>query len=350
MTEQYNNQELIQTLVQEIYSLKNEVASLKNELDETRVLNTDLTNRLVKLESHIEQTKSVRKIFNKKSFMKNPTVDYLSVCKLDRVATEQLLNMMSNLDFSCTKYLIDLWVKCLYDWNDVFTDYSLKNGKMLIHFVCKHGCEEAVLYILDIYAKKDLDLECETKSGWNPIYLLCRYRTNTPRTIDRILDIYTEKNLDLESKYDGEWPPIRLLCRYGTSQTIDRILNIYAEKNLDLECVMTDGWTLLHLLSYYGPEQSIVRMGTLYVERNYNLEQKTPLGNNPLHFVCKNKTMYAIKFMIDTFVQQKLSLDGVNGESLEACINANPHLNNNNNNNKRVMCMYLNTLETEIFI
>lgn len=55
--------------------------------------------------------------------------------------------------------------------------------------------------------------------------------------------------------------------------------------------------------------------------------------------------MYAIKFMINVFVRQKLSLNGVNGLLLDAYINANPHLNN-----KYVVCMYSNNLETEIFI
>lgn len=234
MAEQYNSQEFIQTLVQEIYSLKNEVALLKNELNTSRVSNADLTNRLVKLELYIEQTKSVQKIFNKNNFMNNSTVEYLSVCKLDRDALCELLNMLPKLDFPCVKYLIDLWAKGLYKWNETFSDYLPNTpDKMLIHFLCKYGCEEAVLYMLDICTEKNFDLECETNCKWKPIHFLCKH--GTPQTINRILDIYLEKNLDLECENNIGWKPIHILCRYKTPQTIKRIMDIYVEKRLSCQ-------------------------------------------------------------------------------------------------------------------
>lgn len=89
-------------------------------------------------------------------------------------------------------------------------------------------------------------------------------------------------------------------------------------------------------------------MTLLYIGRNYNLDRGlTTEYVNALVFVCKNRSMNAIKFMIDIYSQQKLSLRGayeVSGISLERYINSNPQLNN-----KRIMIMYLNSLEMEVF-
>lgn len=207
MTEQYNGEECNQTLVlthahaQEICLLKNKVSVLSHKLNESHVLNTNLSNQLVKLESCIEQIKCMRFPFDEYYFRKNPTVDYLTMCDLSGDDVEELLNMLPKLDFPCTKYLIDRWIEGWHKWNEKFYDDVSNNNKILIQFVCKYGCKEAVLYILDIYVEKNLNLEHKTKNGWLPIHLLCRH--GTPRTIKRIIDIYVEKQISLRNKRLG---------------------------------------------------------------------------------------------------------------------------------------------------
>lgn len=287
---QFNDQNLIQTLIHEIRALRDDVQLLKHDVRALKCQNEMMTKQK----------------FDKNHFLKTPTVSYLSTHNLDRDTMGQLLNMWKNLDFQCAKYLIDCWDNGMYEWDDMFMCKYLDNCEMLIHFVCKYGDERAILYMLDIYAKK---------------------------------------GLDVEPKSDSEWLPIHYLCCHGTDGSINRIIDIYIERKLDLECVMSVGWTLLHLLCRHGPEQSIKRMTLLYVERNYNLNKMTLRCVPAIGFVCRNKSMDVIKFMIDIYYRQKLSLGETSVVTLEAHMNANPLLNGN-----RVMNMYLNSLEMEVFV
>lgn len=259
------------------------------------------------MQSSKHQNKIMRKLkFVKVHFLRNPTIGYLSMCNLDKNAMGQLLNMFKFLNFQCAKYLIDCWDNGLYKWNELFVDHTANCHRMLIHFVCSYGNEQAILHILNIYAEKGLDVECRDAR---------------------------------------ERLPIRYLCCCDSFVTFNRIIDIYVERNLDLECVMSDGRTLLHLLCSNGPEQSIKRMVLLYIERNYDLERKTLGHNNALKFICRFKNMGTIKFIIDVYHQQKLSLNDANGPSLETFLNANFNLNGN-----RVIHMYLNSLEMEVFV
>lgn len=52
------------------------------------------------------------------------------------------------------------WVNDQYNWDDTFEDETTFTQIQLIH--CKYCCEQVVLYILDIYEEKYLDLECGT--------------------------------------------------------------------------------------------------------------------------------------------------------------------------------------------
>lgn len=154
----------------------------------------------------------------------------------------------------------------------------------------------------------------------------------------------------MECRGTSEWLPIQQLCHDSSLDAINRIIDIYIERNLDLECVMSDGWTLLHLLcAHKGPEQPIKRMTLLYIDRKYNLEREiTKKRFDALIFVCRNKSMCTIKFMIDMYIQQKIFSKKAYRKSsalLERHMNANPLLNG-----KRVMHMYLNSLEMEVFV
>lgn len=64
--------------------------------------------------------------FDKKTFLRSMTVDYLKTCNLDQDARDQLLNMCSKLDFSFAKYLIDFYVHGYYDWYEQFLILTLR--------------------------------------------------------------------------------------------------------------------------------------------------------------------------------------------------------------------------------
>lgn len=102
--------------------------------------------------------------FNLNDFLHTPTVGYLTMCNLNRDAMDLLLNIRERLNCSCAKYLIDCWNNGLYKWDDTFMDKPNGCYIQLIHFACKYWCEEAVLYVLDIYNTRNLNLERFTSS------------------------------------------------------------------------------------------------------------------------------------------------------------------------------------------
>lgn len=367
-----SNHDLIQKLVQEITLLKAQNAELN---------------------TRIELLSRCKFAFDKDAFLRNPTVEHLSMCYLDQNMISTLLSMFGSFDFSCAKSIIDLWVKGLFDWNKDFYDTDVENNKRLIQFVCRYGCEEAILYILDIYDEKDLDLICDgsesrapihvlcshgivstinrildiyvkknldltrkNRFGSAPIHILCKY--GEPQTINRILDIYLEKNLDLEQKKSDGWLPIHLLCKHGVSQTINRMIDIYLEKNLDLR-VECGTYTPLYLLCVHGPLESIKHLVHIYLDKNYSLNDGKVNGYiyrkgheyNYLHVICKNREMPIIKFMIDLFIERKLSLNGTPQETLCTMFKTNRCLKNNTNNINlsTYICMYLNEKEFEVY-
>lgn len=136
---QIDDQNLIRTQFQVIKSLSDDVQMLKHDV------------QLLKSQNEMLRKQK----FDRDRFSRIPTVSYLSTCNLDRDAMGELLNMLKKLDFSCIQYLIDCWVNGLYKWDDLFVDHIADgHHHMLIHYVCACGNEQAILYMLDIYAKR----------------------------------------------------------------------------------------------------------------------------------------------------------------------------------------------------
>lgn len=242
--EQHDDREFAQELLQEMKSLKQIVGSLRDEMNVLKHDMNLLRDDICKSAFQHIHIPMVKQKFSKNDFERNPTVDYLKKCNLDRDGITQLLNMCEKLDFTCGKFLIRHWENGLYNWDEYFDDYDLISRKMLIHFVCKYGREQLVLYVLDIYVKENLDLEYVSDAGWSPF---------------------------------------ALLCSYGVSQTINYMLDIYVKKNLDLLCVCKDGWSSFLILCRHGPKQSIEHMINVYIEKGYDLGQKTHM----VQILCK---------------------------------------------------------------
>lgn len=282
----------------QIHTLKNEICILKHELDVTRAQNTMLMNKI----SEYEKMKLVNPIiFNEKDFERFPTVNYLAMCDLDEQAINTLFNMLHILDFSCVKYLIDCWDNGMYKWDRMFTDRKTGYCRALIHSVCSRGCERSIMYILNIYMKKDLDLRIVTSVGLTPLHIL---------------------------------------CYHDHSKIIHYVLDIYVERGWDLECVANNnGRTILMSMHNCSSVQLVKRVVNIYIERNYDLERVTTnKGPNCLHILCENGTMPIVKFIIDVFVKKKLRLNNSAYRTLDAIIRSNSRLNNKNVN---ILCMYL---------
>lgn len=325
-----DNQKFIETLIQEISLLK-----AQNEV----------------LNARIELMQTYKFTFDKYLFLRNPTVDFLSLCCLDRETMIKALRMLEYFDFPCAKYIIDRWMDRLFDYDDETYD---NDDRLLIQLVCEHGREDAIMYTLDIYDKKNLDISGVESENDSPMRVLCR-RGFVP-TINRIIDIYLNKNLDLRrgNKYGNA--PIHILCIYGVPQTIDRIIDIYLDKNFDLRDKNKEGYTPLYLLCVYGPLQSITRLVYIYLDKGYNLwdsMDNAPMYGrghgfkceyNYLHVVCAKREMPIIKFMIDVFVERNLSLDGTRNQTLESMLKKNDLLKKNSDNIDwcTCMCNYLN--------
>lgn len=250
-----------------------------------------------------------RQRFDIGNFLQNPSVGYLEKCNLDqdRDAMDSLLNIWSKLDFPCGKYLIGHWINELYNWEDYFLDNIVRNRKMLIHFICRYGCTQSIEHILNIYIEKKLDLGCKTDNGWTPFTLLFRHCLTD--TINRVLDICIGKNLHLKYKTANKLTPLMLVCFCGCEQVIQHMIN-------------------------------------LYVDRDYDLDEKSKRGKNFLNIVCEFRHGSIIKFVIDVCVEKNLSFcyRDIRPVTIEQSLNANEHLKN------RVMHMYLNCLETDVFV
>lgn len=332
METQFDNQEFahahVHELIQEIITLRNEVQTLK------------IQNKIL-----------LGQKFVTGYFMNNRTLEYLEKCSLNREAVCRLLNIIERLDFSCTKYLIDCWTNGLYDWNEKFFDVTHKRDKTLIQFVCgrcygsilDHNHVETILYILNIYDERNLNL-CENMSGMTLMHMLCG--CGESRTINRILDIYVGKNLDLERvDDDNKMTPLHLLCRYGDFQTINRMIDICVEKNLNLAPETKQGNTPLYLSCVSGMTHIIKRMVRLYNERGYNLQHVNRKGENYLYVACKRGKMEIVKFMMDLYAEKKFSFAGNNGLSIDQMLHTNTHLRKNTS----CMCMYMCELEKCVF-
>lgn len=311
MTEQIDGENYVQeicTLKNEICTLKHEICTLKNELNETHAQNTILINKLIRYEQ-LEHMHPIT--FDEKDFLRSLKVSYLSMCILDEKAIGTLLDMWEKLDFSCAKYLIDCWDnRGLYCWDRMFTNKNTYNHQALIHYVCARGCEQTIMYILNIYVEKNLNLRIENGYGYTPLHILCS--RDFPKIIHYVLDIYVERNWDLE-------------C-------ITKIM----------------GYSVLMMLPKCSSVQLIERMVNIYVERNYNLE-RTSLsdGLNCLHIFCKYGKMPSIKFIIDVFVKYNLHLKGNTCLTLENMIQTNIRLDNKN---AICLCMYLNSIYANTFV
>lgn len=91
--------------------------------------------------------------------------------------------------------IFDLWDDGLYQWEDMFMNFISGKYKMLIHYVCCCGDEQAILYILDIYANKKLNVEITGGNKCLSIHFLCMYSSSN--AINRMIDIYIERNLEV---------------------------------------------------------------------------------------------------------------------------------------------------------
>lgn len=295
-------EQLIKSLVQEIHVLKSQNVQLMTQVSELKSC----------MGSPFETSKIT---FNLGDFLRIPTVNYLSICNLDRVAMELLLNIREGLNYPCAKYLIDCWINGLYKWDDKFMDKQNGSNIQLIHFACKYWCEEAVLYLLDVYEEKNLDLECGDRFEMYPIQLLCS--VGTCRIIGRILDIYIGRNLNLERVLSGK------------------------DKDKGI-------WSLLHIVCMKGRDIQIIKyMTNMYIENNYDLGHETNNGCNALHFICRKTGMETIKFMIDVFVEKKIIFERKDVSTFGRLMNSNCKLDANG---KKCMDAYLNNVETEIFV
>lgn len=93
----------------------------------------------------------------------------------------QLALIVSKCYFQVAKHIID---------NIVDFDYRDKYNWTAIHYICKYGEPEIIEYTIN---KKGIDLESKSKSGYQPIHLICAHQNYD--TIVKIL----EKDIDKSS-------------------------------------------------------------------------------------------------------------------------------------------------------
>lgn len=74
------------------------------------------------------------------------SVEYLSLCNLDQDAQSQSLNMRSELDFPCLKYLIDCYAHGRYNWYEQYYDSNIGVHRELIYFICRYSYGKSDMY------------------------------------------------------------------------------------------------------------------------------------------------------------------------------------------------------------
>lgn len=293
----------VRELVKEIKMLKDEMHVLKNEVRDLRIMNGTLIDQISDKMNGIDELTVVKIKFDNSYFLNNQTVEYLQACDLDYEARCTLLGNFTNLCFVCTKYLIRCWTNGTYDWNEKYQFGS--DIYNFAHFVGRKGNETVVKYFLDICIVKNLDLEQKTENGVSLLQIFY-VNANYYRIIDHVIDIWIGNNLDM----------------YSPTQ---------------------DGNTFLHKLCTYGTYKQIKRVVNVYIEKNYNLGHKNLGGKNCLQLCfINNRSSVLIKFMANTYVEQKISICDSNQTFLKYVSPLE--------RGSLALCLYLKCLEKDIFV
>lgn len=214
-----------------------------NATDEITVLRA----KIQELETHIANYENNKIPFSGYAFQCYWSVEYLRLCNLDYRSLEILFNMCEKLDFSCIKYILDCYDEGKYDWNENYIDERTFSNKQPIHFICTYGSEQAMLYVLNLYMKNNLSLDCTDDNKMQPIHFICS--NGSWQTIKYILDIYVEKNFDIECEDKYGMKPINYLCDFGSWTSIKYILDIYTKKNLSFDQDVENNKTVQKILN-----------------------------------------------------------------------------------------------------
>lgn len=301
----------IQTLLETIQLLETKVQTL--ELEKMM-----MTEQISEMKTHMEIFQCCKPLTFSQDVFKRVAnkVEYLQMCSLDYTARSALFN--ANLDFPCSKYLIDCYDQGLYNLNEVF-NVDINSYNLLL-MITARGCYEAIVYILDICVRKNLDME----------YLIAnKYGRSTKYT--SLLNLCSNRHPTVIDNY---------------SILMNRMLDIYVERNLNIFFKSTNGWTIVHLVSHRGNLHLVKRVVQLHNTQIRVLKIKTDDGLNCLQIACLYGHMEVIRFMIDIFVEKNFDLECVNKKDNRTLIQL---LDSNKKLKNKTLQMYLNSLERNVY-
>lgn len=224
-------------------------------------------------------------MFSMDDFMCVKSLEYLKYHFLDRKALTQLLNIISQLNFSCAKYLIK---KC--PSFELYEDYAHNNCMFApIYFVCKYGKLPIIKYVLKSCAE-DLDKQIDPTYDFCPIHLLCD-RTEY-LIIKFVLNFWIEHDLDLESNvHMSGLKPIHFLCSsIHDKRTFCYILNFWTTHNLDLECDDDEYWKPIHCICKFGNDMMIRTALDFWMANNLDLDCTNDFQNTPFDILAEVNT------------------------------------------------------------
>lgn len=203
-------------------------------------------NENMKLRSRIDNLETVNKImlenkcitFDIRYFLNNQSVEYLKLFNLTRDDISKICGSISNINFPCTKYLIDLHsdkVRAL-NTSDRYDKHIMQFCTQFFTLIFMRSNQDCIVYLLDVCVEKGFIniLMHQNANRSQSIHHIIFSGQSKPKAIIRILDIYDKYNLDLESSTCQRDTPLSMICTWGSLESIKYAIDLFVRKGMFL--------------------------------------------------------------------------------------------------------------------
>lgn len=217
---QDDTQDLVRVLIEENRVMRHELNVLKAQMIEMQAVQDCLSGTV---------------IYDEQKFLRNMSVRYLTMCKLDRNTFGEIIGICEKLDYPCMKYLIKFALQTSFFF-ETFYDKNIDRDDTPLKIFRRHGCLNMLLNILKNFCE---ECDMENATSFAKMFVI-----KIPDNVNHVLDICIEHDFDFEHKTTRVEPFIHLVLEKCSMSVIKRIIDFYVLKKFNLNYVTHSGKTL----------------------------------------------------------------------------------------------------------
>lgn len=199
------------------------------------------------------------------------------------------------------------FILTIYETNNMDFECATEDEWLLIHFICNEKNFQAIKYILDIYERKGLTLNCRTSQFKTPLIMLCENCGVSSEGVIYMLKLYDRSNISVDHEWYAGIKPLHIICSRGSHYLIEFILNLYLKQKLNFDCPTMAGERVIHLICARGNFPTIKFILDLYDMYNLNLECETINGDRPIFLILRLNNEEASKYIVDLYFKKNLN-------------------------------------------